>query len=383
MKFLHLSDLHLGKRVGEFNMVEDQAHALKQVLAVADDERPDAVLIAGDVYDKGVPSLEAVRLLDFFLTQLVSRGLPVALISGNHDSPDRLEFLKEILRDRGVLIAGTPALPLQTLTLRDEYGPVEIVLLPFVKPALVRGLFPDDPPATYTDAVARLLTTLTPACCRRVLVAHQFVTAAGHSPLTSESETLSVGGVDNVDASVFDGFDYVALGHIHRPQAMGRDGIRYGGSLLKYSFSEAEQQKGVTVAELGPDGGCRTRLIPLTPLHDMRALRGPLHALLAPDIADAGDREDYLSVTLTDEEELLDPVGSLRAVYPNLMKLQYDNRRTAAEGTDGLTTEELDAQMGITELFREFFLKQNGAPPDEQQERIMEQTAKRTGGDAQ
>ena len=383
MKFFHLSDLHLGKRLGEFSLAEDQAHALQQVLAAADREQPDAVLIAGDVYDKGIPSLEAVRMLDFFLTQLSSKGLPVALISGNHDSPDRLEFLKEILRIQGIMVAGTPGLPLQTMSLQDKYGPMEIVLLPFIKPALVRGLFPEDPPATYTDAVARMLSTLPPAAGRRVLVAHQFVTAAGCSPLTSESETVSVGGVDNVDASVFDGFDYVALGHIHRPQAIGRDEVRYGGSLLKYSFSEAEQQKGITVAELGPAGSCSTRLIPLQPLHDMRSLRGPLHALLSPEIADAGDREDYLSVTLTDEEELLDPIGSLRAVYPNLMKLQYDNRRTASQGADGLTTEELDAQMGITELFREFFLKQNGAPPDEQQEKIMEETAKKTGGSAQ
>lgn len=381
MKFIHLSDLHLGKRVGEFSMTEDQAHALRQVLAVVDEEKPDAVLLAGDVYDKGVPSLEAVRLLDYFLTELVKRRVPVAVISGNHDSPDRLEFLSQVLRDRGVLIAGTPCLPLQTLTLNDEHGPVDIVLLPFIKPALVRSLFSEDPPADYSGAVARMLSTLPPKTGRRVLVAHQFVTAAGQQPLASDSETVSIGGVDNVDASVFDGFDYVALGHIHRPQPMGRETVRYGGSLLKYSFSEAEQQKGVTIAELHADGACTIRFTPLVPLHDMRELRGPLHALLSPEIADAGNKNDYLSVTLTDEEELLDPIGSLRAVYPNLMKLQYDNRRTAAEGAEGLTQEELDARTGPRELFCEFFEKQNGAAPDAEQERLLEEIWDRIGGD--
>ena len=263
MKLLHLSDLHLGKRVNEFSMLEDQAYILTKILNTIDDEKPDAVLIAGDVYDKSVPSAEAVGLFDDFLVKLAKKQVPAFVISGNHDSPERLAFANRLIDASGIHLSPVYSGDVRPVTLTDAFGPVHIYMLPFVKPAHVRRFFPDEEIISYTDALAAAIRQMDPdLSARNVLLTHQFVTGAERS----ESEEISVGGTDNVDASVFEGFDYVALGHIHGPQNIGSERIRYCGTPLKYSFSEASHKKSVTVAELGEKGSLTVRTVPLLPM---------------------------------------------------------------------------------------------------------------------
>lgn len=376
MKFLHLSDLHFGKRLFEQSLMPDQQALVDGILAAVDREQPDAVLIAGDVYDKGVPSIEAVRLLDRFLSELSLRKLPAAVIGGNHDGAERLDFLKSVLAPHGLAIAGVPQTPPDTLTFSDEFGEVQIVLLPFIKPALIRPLFPDRTIDTYEQAVGAVLSTLPPWDGRRVLVAHQFVTAAGLPPEKAGSESVSVGGVDNVDAGLFDGFDYVALGHIHRPQAVGKESVRYAGSPLKYSFAEAGSDKNLLFVTLREKGDVTVCEVPVTPLHDLRELRGPLEKLTDPAVIGAADRNDYLSVTLTDEEPLTDPIGALRAIYPNVLTVRFDNRYTAAAGAEALSEGELETTPDIPSLFAHFFEEQTGAAPDTDAVRLIEDATK-------
>ncbi len=362
MKFIHLSDLHLGKRVNEFSMLDDQRHILGEIRRVIDGERPDAVLIAGDIYDRPVPPAEAVGLFDDFLYGLVKRELPVFVISGNHDSPERLSFCSRMIDASGVHFARTFSGKVEPFTLVDEYGPVDIFMLPFLKPAAVRRFYPDEPIDTYTDALRAAIGSMEIDSARRnVLVAHQFVTGAARS----ESEELFVGGLDNVDASVFEPFDYAALGHLHGPQNVGSARVRYCGSPLKYSFSEAGQVKSVTVAELGAKGELSVRTAPLVPLHDLRELRGTYEDLTDRRNYEGTNLNDYLHITLTDEEDVYDALGKLRVIYPNLMKLDYDNRRTRAAGEidDGAAGED----RSPLELFAALFQQQNGRPMSDEQ----------------
>ena len=301
MKFIHLSDLHLGKRVNEYSMLEDQQYILKEIIRIVDDEQPQGVLIAGDVYDKSVPTAEAVALLDDFLVQLSQRGLQVYLISGNHDSPERMAFGGRLMEQSGIHIApvynGTAAV----YTLADEYGPVHIHLLPFVKPAYVRRYFPEQEITSYTDAVTTAIQAMeVDREQRNILVTHQFVTGATRC----DSEEVSVGGTDQVDVSAFEPFDYVALGHLHGPQTVGRETVRYCGTPLKYSFSEAGHHKSVTVVELGEKGNVAVRTVPLTPLRDLVELRGSYEQLTLRDFYQGTSYpQDYVHITLTDEEE--------------------------------------------------------------------------------
>lgn len=361
MKLLHLSDLHIGRRIYGFSLLEDQRRALADIAALAGEHQVDAVLLAGDVYDKAVPSEAAVAVLDDFLTALQSLGAAVFLIAGNHDSAERLQFGSRILERNGLYIAGAFTGKAPCVRLMDAYGPVDVYLLPYLRPAEVRPYFEDIDIVTHEDAVRAALSTVEhdPAA-RSVLLAHQFVTAAGREPLRSESETISVGGLDNVDASAFDGFDYVALGHLHGPQSIGRDTLRYAGSPLKYSFSESRQQKGVTIIELG-ETGCTPRFVPLAPLHDLRELRGPMQALIAH--ADNENREDYLHILLTDGDEVPDAMNRLREIYPNVMHLSYDNARARAAYApiDAAPAQELSP----LEQFAAFFALQNGRELDE------------------
>ena len=367
MKLFHLSDLHLGKRLCEQSLLEDQREILRRILAILDDERPDAVLIAGDVYDKPVPPAEAVQLFDEFLAQLAGRQTPVFVISGNHDSPERIAFGGRLMRASRVYMAPVYDGRVEPVTLTNEYGPVDVYLLPFVKPAGVRRFFPEREIAGYTDAIRAAVEAMAPDPVRRsVLVTHQFVTGAARC----DSEELSVGGSDNVDAAVFDPFDYVALGHLHGPQAAGRPALRYCGSPLKYSFSEAEQTKSVTVVELAEKGQVAVRTRPLTPLRELVELRGRYEELTLRSFYEGTSYpEDYLHITLTDEEDIPDAVGKLRVIYHNLLRLDYDNARTRA----GLW----DAQLPKTEqktpleLFAELYEKQNGQPMSEEQTDFM------------
>lgn len=369
MKFLHLADLHLGKRVNGFSMLEDQAHILRQILAILDDEQPDGVLIAGDVYDKSVPSVEAVELLDGFLTELRARGVPVLLISGNHDSPERLAFGGRVMDSCGIHISPVYDGALAPVTLQDAFGPVHIWLLPFVKPAHVRRWFPDADIESYTDAVAEAVAHMDiDTAARNVLVTHQFVTGGARSG----SEELSVGGTDNVDSGVFAPFDYVALGHLHGAQHIGRETIRYAGSPLKYSFSEARQHKSVTVVTLGEKGDVQVRTVALTPLRELREIRGSYDELTARSFYEHTTyRSDYLHLILTDEQDVFDAMSRLRTIYPYLMTLDYDNARTRAAG--GMSVPAETERRTPLELFEALYQRQNHRPMSDVQRAYIAQ----------
>lgn len=369
MKFLHLADLHLGKRVNGFSMLEDQAHILRQILAILDDEQPDGVLIAGDVYDKSVPSVEAVELLDGFLTELRARGVPVLLISGNHDSPERLAFGGRVMDSCGIHISPVYDGALAPVTLQDAFGPVHVWLLPFVKPAHVRRWFPDADIESYTDAVAEAVAHMDiDTAARNVLVTHQFVTGGTRSG----SEELSVGGTDNVDSGVFAPFDYVALGHLHGAQHIGRETIRYAGSPLKYSFSEARQHKSVTVVTLGEKGDVQVRTAALTPLRELREIRGSYDELTARSFYEHTTyRSDYLHLILTDEQDVFDAMSRLRTIYPYLMTLDYDNARTRAAG--GMSVPAETERRTPPELFEALYQRQNHRPMSEVQRAYIAQ----------
>ena len=369
MKFLHLADLHLGKRVNGFSMLEDQAHILRQILAILDNEQPDGVLIAGDVYDKSVPSVEAVELLDGFLTELRTRGVPVLLISGNHDSPERLAFGGRVMDSCGIHISPVYNGALAPVTLHDTFGPVHVWLLPFVKPAHVRRWFPDADIESYTDAVAEAVAHMDiDTAARNVLVTHQFVTGGARSG----SEELSVGGTDNVDSGVFAPFDYVALGHLHGAQHIGRETIRYAGSPLKYSFSEARQHKSVTVVTLGEKGDVQVRTVALTPLRELREIRGSYDELTARSFYEHTTyRSDYLHLILTDEQDVFDAMSRLRTIYPYLMTLDYDNARTRAAG--GMSVPAETERRTPLELFEALYQRQNHRPMSEVQRAYIAQ----------
>lgn len=364
MKLIHLSDLHLGKRVNEFSMLEDQRYILGQILDIIDEEAPTAVLVAGDVYDKPVPPAEAVTLFDDFLVALARRGIETFIISGNHDSAERIAFGGRLMDASGIHLSPVYDGAVVPISLEDEFGECRVYLLPFMKPVHVRQAFPDEAITGYTDAlrVAIQHMDVDPAC-RNVLVTHQFVTGA----VRCDSEDISVGGSDNVDAAVFEGFDYVALGHLHGPQDVGSPRIRYCGTPLKYSFSEASQDKSVTVVELGEKGDVRTRTRPLAPLRDLRQLRGTYDELTLRANYEGTATGDYLRVILTDEQDVPDAVARLRVIYPNLMKLEYDNARTRG-GAEALRAEAVERRSEL-ELFEEFFELRNNRPmTDEQRE---------------
>ena len=363
MKLFHLSDLHLGKRVNEFSMIEDQRYILTRILNMIDEEKPEGVILAGDIYDKSVPSAEAVELCDDFLVRLAKRGLEVFIISGNHDSPERLAFGSRLMDASGIHIAPVYHGEVKPLSLEDEFGRVNFWLLPFVKPVHVRRFFPEEEISTYSQALDAAIRhmELDPAG-RNVLVTHQFVTGAERS----DSEDISVGGADNVDASVFEPFDYVALGHLHGPQNVGSERIRYCGTPLKYSFSEAAHEKSVTVVELGAKGGLTVRELPLNPVRDMKEIRGTYEEVMHSSFGECAClREDYLHVTLTDEEDVPDAVMKLRLVYPNLMKLDYDNRRTRSNYVIE-AAEDVERRSPL-DLFDDLYEKQNGARMSELQ----------------
>ena len=365
MKIIHLSDLHLGKRLNEYSLIEDQAFILEECLRIVQEEKPDAVILAGDIYDKSVPPAEAVMLFDGFLVRLAASGARVFVISGNHDSPERLAFGGRLVNASGVFLAPVYDGKVEPVRLTDAWGPVNFYMLPFLKPAHVRRWFPDREIGSYTDAVRTAVEEMhMDRRERNVLITHQFVTGAARS----ESEEVSVGGADNVDAEVFDGIDYVALGHIHGPQNIGGERIRYCGTPLKYSFSEAKHVKSLTVAELREKGEVRIRTVPLVPLRDLRELKGSYMELTARSFYAGTATGDYLHITLTDEEDIPDAVSKLRIIYPNLMKLDYDNRRTRSGGLTG-GAENVEEKTPL-ELFGELYEKQNGMPLSEEQTRF-------------
>ena len=357
MKFIHLSDLHIGKRVNEFSMLEDQKYILRVILGIIDDEKPDGVLIAGDVYDKSVPSAEAVQLLDDFLCRLAERKLPTYIISGNHDSAERLSFGGRLMDMSGIHLSPVYDGTMTSFTMGDEHGKVNIYLLPFIKPIHVRRFFPESEIESYTDAIRTAIeNTDIDKTQRNIIITHQFVTGA----MRSESEEISVGGSDNVDASVFDDFDYVALGHIHGPQKIGHETVRYCGTPLKYSFSEAGHKKSVTVIEMAEKGNTVIRTVPIIPKRDMREIKGKYEEIVLKENYEGTSTDDYMHITLTDEEDIPDVMNKLRVIYPNIMKLDYDNKRTRSASSASMA-EDIERKSPL-DLFADFYEKQNGQP---------------------
>ena len=367
MKFLHLSDLHLGRRLKEASLLEDQAFILQRILELVDSQQPHAVIIAGDVYDKSVPSAEAVALLDSFLCALAQRSMPTLIVSGNHDSAERLAFGGRLFEESGIHLSPVYDGTVAPVTLTDEAGEVDVWLLPFIKPIQVRHLFPEEQVESYTDAcrVAIAHMPIDPSR-RNVLVTHQFVTGA---QVCESEEAINVGGTDNVDASVFEGFDYVALGHIHGPQNIGSNRIRYCGTPLKYSFSEADHCKSVTVAELDGEGNLQLQLLPLTPKRDLRILKGSFSQLTDQDFWKNTATDDYLHIILTDEEDIPEAVNRLDAIYPNILHLSYDNTRTRAEADPEDTAD--GAELPPLELFEKLYERFNGQAMSDVQRRFV------------
>ena len=368
MKFFHISDLHLGKRVYEFSMLEEQKELLRTILQKIEEEKPDALFITGDVYDKPVPPIEAVRLLDDFLTELSAQNLHTYLIAGNHDSAQRLEFGKDIFGKNNIHIGGNIIAKMEHFTEIDAFGPVDIWLLPFFKPAHVNGVLVDQTFSSYGEAAKALLDCAEINFSKRnVILAHQFVTWKGTAE-RSDSETMSLGGVDEIDASLFFSFDYVALGHLHSPQRIGKDTVRYAGSPMPYSFSEIRQKKGITVVELKEKGDVSFDFIPLETKRKFREIKGPLQELLKAAKAEGGS-EDYIRCILTDQEALLDPIGQLRSVYPNLMTLEFAQKESSYEQEITVDTEDMKPDA----LFSLFFEKQNDRKLNETQEKLLEE----------
>lgn len=360
MKFLHLSDLHLGKRLLGCSLLEDQRYILEQLLPIA--READAVLIAGDVYDKAVPSAEAVALCDWFLTRLAGQGTPVLLISGNHDSAQRLAFGARLMAGGGIHIAPVFSGAPDPVLFRDRWGEVAVYLLPFLKPVSVRQVYPEEEISSYQDALACVLRHMPLDPDRRnLLVAHQYVAGAKQC----QSEEVSIGGLDQVDASLFDAFDYVALGHLHTPQWVGRETVRYCGTPLKYSFSEAGQEKAALLVTLEEKGAVQLERRPLTPLRELSTLRGTYLELTDRLFYKDRNTRDYLHIVLTDEEDIPQALGRLRAVYPNLLSLEYDNRRTQSSQTvipDGEAH-----RRSPLELLSDFYETQNNQPMSQAQ----------------
>ena len=367
MKIIHLADLHIGKRVNEFSMIDDQKYILNQILEIIDKEKPDAVIIAGDVYDKQVPSIEAVELLDSFISDISKRKTTTFIISGNHDSAERLAFGSTLMAMGKIYISPVYNGKISKYTLKNDFGSANFYLLPFVKPSHVKRFFPDEKIESYTDAIKVVVDNLKLDTSKiNILIAHQFVTGASRT----ESEEISVGGLDNVDASVFEDFDYVALGHIHRPQKIGTERIRYCGTPLKYSFSEVNDTKSVSIIEINSKEDFNLRMIPLIPKRDMRKIRGTYEELTTKTSYENTNTDDYIHVTLTDEFNVADAIQKLRVIYKNIMKLEYDNMRTRESRKINLDDMVIENKNPL-EIFSEFYKLQNNKEMNDEQKEII------------
>lgn len=367
MRFLHTGDLHIGKVVNDFSMIQDQRYILQQITDIAKREKAEALIIAGDIYDRAIPPAEAVLLFNDFLTDLVREQIPVLMVSGNHDSPERVGFAGEILKGQGIYIAGMYEQELMKVTLDDKHGKVTFVLMPFVKPAAVGA-------RSSSEAVEKMLKDVEKSAERNVLVTHYFVTDNGREPELSDGETtINVGGLDNVEASLFDRFNYTALGHIHKPQKVGKGEVYYGGAPLAYSFSETGQVKYVNIVDLDKDGKVVVRQETLKPLHEMRRIKGRLEELMRPEIVKAADCNDYIQAEITNEEELIDPIGTLRTVYPNIMQivLAKNEQRLEPEYISRLE----EKRKSIPELFKSFYELVREERPDEERMKVIREAA--------
>ena len=368
MKLMHLSDLHLGKRVNEFSMLEDQVYIINKIINIIDDKKPDGIILAGDIYDKPIPPAEAVELFDDFLYKLSQRNINVFIISGNHDSAERIAFGSRLFDKSGIYLSPVYDGKISPIELNDDYGKINIYMLPFIKPVHVRRFFPDEEISSYTDAVSTVIKNMNmDNDIRNILITHQFVTGSSRT----ESEDISVGGSDNVDSIVFKDFDYVALGHIHRSQSCGSEYIRYCGTPLKYSFSEANDTKSITLLDINEKGNIKLDFIPLTPLRDMVEIKGTYNELILKSFYENTTlQKDYVHITLTDEEDIPDVITKLRVVYKNIMKLDYDNNRTRSISEISLIND-MESKSPL-ELFDIFYESRNGQYLSDVQRDFME-----------
>lgn len=368
MKIMHLSDLHLGKRVNEFSMLEDQIYILNEIINIIDEQKPKVIILAGDIYDKPIPPAEAVEIFDDFLYKLSKRNLYVFIISGNHDSAERIAFGSRLFDKSGIYLSPVYNGKISPICIDDKYGKVNFYMLPFIKPVHVRRFFPDAEIYTYTDALSTVISDMhIDTAQKNILITHQFVTGSSRT----ESEDVSVGGSDNVDADIFKDFDYVALGHIHRSQSCGSEYIRYCGTPLKYSFSESKDTKSITVIDIKEKGDIKLDFIPLTPLRDMVEIKGSYNELMLKSFYENTSlTDDYVHITLTDEEDIPDVITKLRVVYKNIMKLDYDNQRTRSNSEINLIND-MESKSPL-ELFDIFYESRNGQPLNNEQREFME-----------
>lgn len=376
MKLLHLADLHIGKVINEFSMLEDQKYVLKQVVSLALEEKTDGVLLAGDIYDRSVPTAEAVLTLDWFLRQLIEAGQKVFVISGNHDSPERIGFAGSILEKGGLYMEGSFDGVLKKVSLTDEFGEVNLYFLPFARTAAMQKALGLENGSDIGECIRRAVENAgIDTKKRNILLTHHFVTGNGKEPELSDSEyPVSVGGTENVDVSVFDAFDYVALGHIHKPQSIGRPEVVYAGSLLKYSFSECNTEKSAVLLELKEKGQLTIERKALKPLHDMRQIKGELSELLKEEVVSLADREDYLKVTLTDEKELFEPMEQLRRRYPNVMQMEL-LKNLRHEGEAAVKKKQI-REKNMLEIYRDFYESVTDRPLDTEREQVVQAVIK-------
>lgn len=374
MRFIHLSDLHIGKRLYEVSLIEDQRYILAQILDIIVEEKIEGVFIAGDIYDKSVPSAESVALFDWFLNDLVNRKLKIFIIDGNHDCAQRIAFGAGILYHKDVFIAPVYDGNVSKVSLHDEYGDIDVFLLPFLKPAIVRNALSkvssdnDIKIESYHDALFEATSRIeVDSLKRNIILSHQFVVGA----VTCDSEEISVGGTEQVGANCYDKFDYVALGHIHTPQIINdNENIRYCGTPLKYSFSEASKDKSVTIVDVFEKGNIKISTIPLKPRIDMRVIRGSYDEVT--HMAAKCDNKqilDYVSIKLTDEEDIVDGIYKLRSFYPNIMTLSYDNLRSSNE--QEIYIDEEYIKKSEIEIFEELYYMQNNKELDDNQKDYM------------
>ena len=381
MKLMHLSDLHLGKLALEQSMIDDQKYILNQIIDIVKKEKVDIVLIAGDVYDKSIPTIEAVNLFSNFLTKLYKLKVLVFVISGNHDSKDRLSFGNELFVDNGIYIEGIFNGNLRCETINDKYGKLNIYMLPFIKPVEIKRFYPDEIIDTYEDAIKCILKhSSINKSERNIIMVHQFVTSLGESVIRSDSESISLGGIDNIDVTLFKDFDYVAMGHIHGPQKVGRETVRYSGSPLKYSFSEVNQKKSVCIIEFNSKGDINISKIPLIPIRDMRVIKGPFDKLISKEIVNLENKNDYLDVILTDDDYIINAIGKLRKFYPNILKLEYENKISSNEVLDNIDIDK--SNMSPIDLFSEFYKMQNGIELSVKKKKIIEEVIKEVNDEA-
>lgn len=379
MKALHLGDLHIGKSVNDFNMIEDQKYILEQILDIIRSHKIDVVFIAGDIYDRAIPSEEAVKLLDYFLCELFKIGVETFLISGNHDSDERLNFGSSLFQKNKIYISAKYDGNIYKKTFKDEFGNLNIYLLPFVKASHVKYFYPDEKIESYDDAVRVVLThTDINWSERNIIVAHQFVTGRNEDPELGGSEgasVLKVGTIEKIGVDCFDGFDYVALGHIHSPQKIGKETVRYSGSPLKYSLSEADNDKSVPVITFGEKGNTLVELVKLKPLRDMRHLKGRMEQLLAPQ--NIKFPEDYIYVTLTDDDPIPDVMGIFQQYYKNTMKVIYDNAHTREIEQIDIT--KFVQEKTYPELVSDFYRMMYGCEISADELQVMKEVAKEAG----